>query len=62
MAVDLAKYRKAVVASVGAAVIIVSQVFNVAVPDAVDDSAISVFDAVVAFLTAVGVQRVPNDT
>lgn len=58
---NLAKYRKAVVAGVGFALIAVSQVAGVTVADNVDDALIGLFDAVVALLSAVGVHQVPNE-
>jgi hypothetical protein len=60
MTVDVAKYRKFVVAAVGAALLVLSQIAGVTVAESVDDDVLKVFDGVVAILTAFGVKQVPN--
>lgn len=57
--VDLTKYRKAVVAVVGAIAIILPAVGVTVGPD-VDEAVVRLYDAVVALLTAVGVYQVSN--
>lgn len=58
--VDFARYRKAVVAFSGAAVVVVANVFNVVVDPGVSDAAVQLFDALVVVATAFGVKQVPN--
>lgn len=58
---NVARYRKAFVAVVGATVLVLSQVFGVAATDEDAKNALQVFDGVVGLLTAFGVWRVPND-
>ncbi len=58
---NLAKYRKAVVAGVTAVAIVLSQVAGVTVADGVPDAVIAVFDSVVVLLGALGVRQVPNE-
>lgn len=55
----MSKYRKALVALVGAAVLIAGQ-FGLVLPDGVPEEVGVVFDGVVALLTAFGVFQVPN--
>ena len=58
---NVARYRKALVATGAAVVIILSQVVGVAVDQEDADTVVGVFDAVVAALSAFGVLQVPND-
>jgi uncharacterized membrane protein len=56
----MSKYRKALVAVAGAAVLVAGQ-FGLVVAGDVPESFGVLFDGVVALLTAFGVFRVPND-
>jgi uncharacterized membrane protein len=58
---NLAKYRKTVVALTGAAVVVATQVAGVTVAEGVSDAVVGVFDSVVVLLTALGVRQVPNE-
>lgn len=58
----LSRYRKLVVASVGLVLLVASDLLGVELGPEAGDSAVSLFDALVAFLTAIGVERVPNDS
>lgn len=51
---DLARIRKALVAGLGLAAILVPRLAGI------EGDAVAIFDSVVAILTAVGVYRVPN--
>lgn len=56
----MSKYRKAIVAVVGAGVLVAGQ-FGLALAPDVPDSVGVIFDGVVGLLTALGVFQVPND-
>jgi uncharacterized membrane protein len=58
---DYPKYRKFLVAGLGAALIVASQIAGVTVAEDVDDNVLRIFDSVVAILTAFGVKRASND-
>lgn len=56
----MARYRKLFVASVGLIVLVLSDLLGVELGPEAEGSAVSLFDALVVFLTAIGVERVPN--
>lgn len=59
----IAPYRKAIVAAVGAGVIILNQFAGSAIdPDAVNSNVGSIIDSVVALLVMFGVYQVRNET
>jgi hypothetical protein len=57
--VDLAKYRKLVVAGSGFAVLLLGS-FGLDTAAGADDQIVQLYDAVVSLLTTFGVYRVPN--
>jgi hypothetical protein len=57
----IAQYRKLAVASVGFALLLVSNIAGVEVGPEDSDAAVSIIDGVIALCTTFGVFRVPNE-